>query len=199
MEKFFIEAIEGRRSIYTISKIAVIEDGKLEDMIKKVVKTMPSAMNCQSARVILLLEKQHDKLWEITMEQLRKRVPAERFSTTEEKINGFSSGYGTVLFFDEKEITQGLQEKYPTYKDNFPLWAQQANGMLQFALWTALELEGYGASLQHYGEVIEEQVMQEWGIKSSWKLIAQMPFGKPTEMPKEKTFEPIENRVKIYK
>ena len=97
------------------------------------------------------------------------------------------------------DIIHGLQEKYPTYKDNFPLWAQQANGMLQFAVWTALELQGYGASLQHYSEIIDDKVMGEWGIKSSWKLIAQMPFGKPIEGPKEKTFEPIENRVKIYK
>lgn len=195
----FIQAIEGRRSIYTICSNPVIEDEKLEEVIKKIVKTMPTAMNSQSSRVALLLGEQHNKFWEITMEQLRKRVPAERFGPTEDKINGFAAGRGTVLYFDEMEIIHELQEKYPLYKDNFPLWGQQANGMLQFAIWTGLKLEGYGASLQHYGEVVNEQVMEEWGIKPSWKLIAQMPFGEPTGQPKEKTFEPIEKRVKIFK
>jgi len=195
----YIKAIEGRRSIYTIGNKPVMDDEKLGELIKKIVKTMPTAMNCQSSRAVLLLEEQHNKLWEITMEQLRKRVPSEKFSATEEKINGFAAGHGTVLYFDEMDIIHELQEKYPIYKDNFPLWGQQANGMLQFAVWTALELEGYGASLQHYGEVIKDQVMEEWEIKPSWKLIAQMPFGEPTDKPKEKTFEPIEKRVKIFK
>lgn len=199
MEKTFLDAIEARRTIYTINKNPVMSDEQLEELIKRVVKTMPSAMNSQSARVMVLFEKAHDKLWEITMEQLRKRVPAERFGKTEEKIEGFAAGHGTILYFDEMDIIHGLQEKYPTYKDNFPLWGQQANGMLQFAIWTALEIEGYGASLQHYGEVIEEQVKQEWGIVPSWKLIAQMPFGEPTARPGAKDFAPIEERVIVMK
>ena len=195
----YIKAIEERRSIYTIGKNPVIDDDQLIELIKKVVKTLPTAMNCQSSRVVLLLGEQHDKFWKITMEELRKMVPAERFGPTQDKIAGFTAGYGTVLYFDEMEIIHELQDKYPKYKDNFPLWGQQANGMLQFALWTAMELEGYGASLQHYNEVIEDLVMKEWEIKPSWKMIAQMPFGEPTGQPKEKTYEPIEKRVKIFK
>ncbi|NFV72581.1 nitroreductase, partial [Clostridium botulinum] len=38
---------------------------------------------------------------------------------------------------------------------------------------------GFGASLQHYNELIEEDVKKEWNIPNNWKLIAQMPFGKP--------------------
>lgn len=199
MEKNFLTAIEERRSIYSIRNNPVVSDDKLEALIKRIVKTMPSAMNSQSARVILLLGNQHDRLWTITMEKLRERVPAERFSATEEKIKGFAAGHGTILFFEEMEITHGLEEKYPAYKHNFPLWGQQANGMLQFAIWTAIEQEGYGASLQHYNEVIEDDVRKEWDIRPSWKLSAQMPFGEPVVKPGEKQFEPIEKRVMIYK
>ena len=43
----------------------------------------------------------HDKLWEITRETLRKIVPADSFSSTDAKIDGFKKGYGTVLFFED--------------------------------------------------------------------------------------------------
>lgn len=60
--------------------------------------------------------------------------------------------------------------------------------MHQFVIWTALEIEGFGASLQHYDELIETDVKKEWSVPENWKLIAQMPFGKPTEKPGEKEF-----------
>jgi predicted oxidoreductase (fatty acid repression mutant protein) len=70
--------------------------------------------------------------------------------------------------------------------------------MHQFVIWTALENEGFGASLQHYNEIIEASVKQEWSIPENWKLIAQMPFGKPTAKPDEKQFQPLEEGVKVF-
>lgn len=71
--------------------------------------------------------------------------------------------------------------------------------MLQFAVWTLLELEGLGASLQHYNPLIDEAVKAEWNMPEGWRLIAQMPFGNPTAEPGEKDFQPIEERVKVFK
>lgn len=112
---------------------------------------------------------------------------------------GFRSGYGTILFFEDDAVIKSLQEQFELYKDNFPIWSQQSSGMLQFAIWTALELEGLGASLQHYNPLIDEAVKAEWNIPESWRLIAQMPFGNPTAEPGEKDFQPIEERVKVFK
>jgi hypothetical protein len=70
--------------------------------------------------------------------------------------------------------------------------------MHQYVIWTALEMEGFGASLQHYNEVIEASVKAEWQIDSNWKLIAQMPFGKPTAPAGEKVISPIENRFHVF-
>jgi predicted oxidoreductase (fatty acid repression mutant protein) len=55
--------------------------------------------------------------------------------------------------------------------------------MLQFALWTALEDMGFGASLQHYNPLIDKAVSERWLIGKSWRLIAQMPFGLPKDNP----------------
>lgn len=81
---------------------------------------------------------------------------------------------------------ESLQQQFTSYKDNFPLWSQQSNGMLQFVIWTSLENQGLGASLQHYNPLIDAQVKTQWDIPDSWNLIAEMPFGKPTQAPGEK-------------
>lgn len=199
MSKDFNSAIEERRSIYAISKESPISDDKIQEIIKHAVKYTPSSFNSQSARVVLLLGENHNKVWDITKETLRKIVPAESFSTTEEKINSFRNGYGTVLFFEDQSIIEGLQEQFALYKDNFPVWSQQSSGMLQLVVWTSLEKEGLGASLQHYNPIIDEEVKKQWDIPENWKLIAQMPFGTPTAEPGEKQFQPLEERVKVFK
>jgi predicted oxidoreductase (fatty acid repression mutant protein) len=199
MAKDFLTAVADRRSFYSISKESAVSEDRIKEIIDNAVKHTPSAFNSQSARVILLLGKHHDRLWDMIMDALRKLVPADKFSPTEEKINSFKNGYGTILYFEDMSIVEGLQKQFTLYKDNFPVWSQQSSGMLQFVIWTALAEEDLGASLQHYSEVTKADVKKEWNIPDSWKLIAQMPFGKPTAAPDEKQFLPIEDRVKVFR
>ena len=199
MNKDFKSAIKDRRSIYGISKEVIVSPEKIQEAINYAVMHTPSAFNSQTARLVILFGDNHDKLWDITKESLRKIVPADKFAPTDEKINSFKNGYGTVLFFEEMSIVEGLQQQFPLYKDSFPLWSQHSSGMLQFVVWTSLEMEGLGASLQHYNPLIDEAVKNQWGIPANWKLIAEMPFGKPTAAAKEKEFQPIEMRVKVFK
>ncbi|MRX73732.1 nitroreductase [Bacillus lacus] len=191
----FQAAVENRRSIYTLSKESTVSDTRLKDIVEHAVKHTPSSFNSQSARVLVVIGDQHDKLWELTKETLRNIVPAESFSATEEKMESFKNSYGTVLFFEDQEVVESLQKQFELYKDNFPLWSQQSNGMLQFVIWTALEIEGLGASLQHYNPLIDEDVRAEWNLPDSWKLIAQMPFGKPAAPAGDKEFMPLDERV----
>jgi predicted oxidoreductase (fatty acid repression mutant protein) len=199
MSKDFLTAVADRRTFYSISKKIEVSDSRIKEIIDHAVKYTPSAFNSQSSRVVLLLGNHHDQLWNMVKNALRKLVPADKFGSTEEKVNSFQSGYGTVLFFEDMSVIEGLQKQFTLYKDNFPVWSQQSSGMHQFVIWTALEEEGLGASLQHYNEVIEADVKKEWKIPDNWKLIAQMPFGKPTASPDEKQFLPIEGRVKVFK
>lgn len=199
MEKTFFAAVKDRRSFYGIAKEAVVANERIQQVIEDAVKYTPSAFNSQSARVVVLLGGHHDKLWSITKEELRKIVPAAAFAPTEEKINSFGNGYGSILFFEDMAVVEDLQGKFPIYKDNFPIWSNHSSGMLQHVVWTALELEGFGASLQHYNPLIDDAVKKAWDIPPKWKLIAQMPFGKPTAAPGPKEFQPLEERIKIYK
>lgn len=198
MSSNFNQAVENRRSIYAIGKESPISDKEIQAIVEHAVKYVPASFNSQSARVVILLKEQHDKLWELTKETLRKIVPAESFAATEEKINSFKNGYGTVLFFEDQAVVEGLQNSFALYKDNFPIWSLQSSGMLQFTIWTALEEAGLGASLQHYNPLIDDQVKAEWGIPESWKLWGQMPFGKVLAPAGEKEFLPLEARVKVF-
>ncbi|MBM7616114.1 nitroreductase family protein [Alkaliphilus hydrothermalis] len=197
--KNFYKAVEDRRSIYGISKEEVVSDEKILEIINHAVTYAPTAFNSQSGRILVLFREHHDRLWDITKETLRRIVPAKKFASTEEKIKSFRSGYGTILFFENQIVVRGLQEKFPSYQETFPIWSQQSSGMLQYIIWTALEAEGLGASLQHYNPLIDDEVKKEWDISQDWKLIAQMPFGKPTAPAAAKEFMPLEGRIKVFK
>lgn len=196
----FFEAVKARRTYYAISKEPVVADERIQEIVNEAIKYIPSAFNSQSARVVVLLGEQHDQLWNIVKSELKKIVPADKFQATEDKINGaFLSGYGSILYFEDMSVIEGLQQQYPAYSDAFPVFSNHSAGMLQFVIWTALEQEGLGASLQHYNPVIDDAVKANWNIPDSWKLLAQMPFGKPVSDPGEKEFQPLEARVRIYK
>lgn len=195
----FIDIMKQRRSIYAINKEVTISDEVLASFVKDVVLHTPTAFNMQNGRAILLLNEQHHEFWNITLEELRKIVPAEAFQKTNDRIASFAAGYGTVLFFDETSVTEAFTQQYALYKDNFAPWAQQTNGMMQFALWNIFTEAGLGATLQHYNPLVDEQVRSTWNVPITWKLIAQMPFGNKVEDAGDKTFEDIDTRVIVYK
>lgn len=200
MARSFKEALEHRRSYYNITHSSPISDEQLEAIIHTAVTHVPSAFNSQSTRVVLLLGDNHQKLWAVAKERLKAILPAEAFVATEAKIDGcFAAGYGTILFFEDITVVEGLQKMFPTYKDNFPIWSQHTSGMHQLAIWTMLEDAGLGASLQHYNPLIDQDVYQMWGVDSTWKLVAQMPFGTPTRDPEGKSFKPLAERVVVFK
>ncbi|MFS0782608.1 nitroreductase family protein [Bacillus sp. 1P06AnD] len=199
MAKDFYSALKDRRSIYAISKEAPVSDERIQEIVEHAVNHSPSAFNSQTSRVLVLLGEQHDQLWDLTKETLRKIVPADGFAGTEEKMESFKVGYGTVLFFEDQDTVAALQKQFELYKDAFPTYSSHSTGMLQLAVWTSLEAEGFGASLQHYNPLIDEAVAAKWNVPSNWKLTAQMPFGKPLAEAGEKQFNPVEDRVKVYK
>lgn len=200
MERTFKDALRHRRSYYALTPASPVSDEQIEQIVQFAVKHVPSAFNSQTTRLILLLGDQHKALWQIVKDTLRPLVPAEAFVNTEAKIDGsFASGYGTVLFFEDTQIVKGLQEQFPLYAANFPVWSEHTSAMHQLSVWTMLEDAGLGATLQHYNPLIDEAVRARWSLPAGWKLIAQMPFGIPAAEPGEKSFEPLDTRVRVFK
>ena len=200
MERSLKEALKLRRSYYAVSNKSLISDEEIENIVKFAVKHVPSAFNSQSTRLVLLSGEQHRKFWDIVKETLRKIVSAEAFKATETKVDtSFKAGYGTVLFFEDRTIVEGLQKAFPLYHEKFPIWSQHTSAMHQLAVWAMLEDAGFGASLQHYNPLVDKAVMAEWKLPENWELVAQMPFGVPLQEPGQKEFNPIEERVRVFK
>lgn len=198
MTKTFQEAMTHRRSYYALKNESPITDNEIIDIVHSAVKHVPSAFNSQSTRVVVLLHDKHQRVWEITKDVLREIVSAEAFGNTKNKIDSsFQSGYGTLLFYEDQRPVKALQEQFPRYADNFPIWSQHTNAMHQFAIWTMLEDAGFGVSVQHYNPLIDELVAKEFNIPAEWTLIAQMPFGAPAGEPGEKDYQPLSDRVLV--
>ncbi|MFV0529709.1 MAG: nitroreductase family protein [Lachnospiraceae bacterium] len=199
MAKDFLTAVKDRRSYYEIKKESSVSDERIQEIVELSLLHTPSAFHSQTAKAVVLFGKEHDKLWDIVAETLKKVVPAEAFAKTQEKLDGFKAGYMTILTFTDDAITKTLEENFPLYADNFGVWAEQACGMLQLSLWTALDAEGMGGSLQHYNPLIDAAVKKEWNVPDSWRLRGQQPFGVPYGEPGNKEFLPLSERLKIYR
>jgi len=198
MNSSLIENIKRRRTQYHIGRTQPLSKAETESIIKEAVRLSPSPFNSQTSRVVILFGEQSKKLWSITMEAVRKVTPADKFKPTEEKINSFAAGIGTVLFYEDTDVVKSLQEKFPLYADKFPVWSEQSSGMAQFAVWCALAEANIGASLQHYNPLIDVDVAKEWDIPSNWLLRAHMPFGSNEAPIPPKTFIEDSVRFRVY-
>ena len=195
----FIEQIKQRRSIYAIGKNVSQTPEQLDAVIQEAIKQSPSSFNSQSSRAVTLYGDSHAKFWEIVRETLRKMVPAENFESTSQKIDSFAAGYGTVLFYEDQNVIKDLQEQFPLYADNFPVWSEHSSAIAQFATWTALAEINIGASLQHYNPIVDEEVAQTFDIPANWKLRAQLVLGSIEAPAGEKTFMNDSERFKSFR
>jgi predicted oxidoreductase (fatty acid repression mutant protein) len=189
-----------RRTQYALGSHLPIAEAEVDALIRQAIRLAPSSFNSQSSRAIILFGAASQKLWKsITKETLRAMVPVDAFASTDAKMDSFAAGAGTVLFYEDQDTIKGLQQKFPLYADNFPVFSEHSAGMAQFAVWTALAEVGIGASLQHYAPLIDAEVARTWDVSASWKLRAQMPFGSNEKPFAEKAFIADEVRFKTIR
>ncbi len=199
MDTSFWKAVEARRSVYGFSSEKPVGQNEIVNIVERALTLVPSTMNSQSTRIVVLFGDHHRKLWDIVLDGLRKVTDDQQFAKSEAKVRGdFQTGYGTILFFEDEAVVKGLQEQFALYADKFPVYSDNTAGMHQFTVWTALAQEGLGASLQHYHPLIDEDVRKEWSIPDSWRLTAQMPFGKPLYVPGPRDDAHISQRLKVF-
>ena len=191
------QAFDERRSIYALGNELPVEPQAIVNMAERVLLHTPSAFNSQSSRLVVLFGAEHQKLWDIAEEKLRVAVGDGDFSGSKQKLDGFRASAGTVLFYEDKNVTESLQEQFALYADRFPVWAQQTSAMHQYAMWTELRTLNVGANLQHYNPLVDEDVAKAFSIPDSWELVAQMPFGNIVEPAGKKTYQPVNERMKV--
>lgn len=187
-----VESLKKRRSYYNINKNLPVSMEEVVKRIEEVTEFVPDAFNMKSSQVVVAFGEKQEQLWDLVFEAFAGKV-------AKEKIDSFRAGAGTILFFYDENIVKGLQERFPLYAANFLVWANQASGMLQINLWTALRELGIGASLQHYNPVIDKAIKDAFSIPENYVLLAQMPFGGIVSEPDPKEKEDISKRVLVLK
>lgn len=198
MSNAFLTAAARRRTQYSLAPELPIPQSEVTALIQEAVRQSPSSFNSQSSRAVILFGTESRRFWDLVKDALRPVVPADTFAQTEAKLDGFAAGAGTVLFYEDSAPIRALQEQFPLYADNFPVWSEHSTGIAQYAVWTALSEAGIGASLQHYNPLVDAAAAAQWNLPSTWTLRAQMPFGAHAAPIGEKTYIDDAVRFRVH-
>ena len=195
----YIELLKKRRSVYKLSNDIPYKDEEIEKIIAEVLVESPTGYNMQSSKIIVLMNEEHRKLWDIEKDVLRAIVKPEHFQLTEDKIEMFKQAKGTILFYEDESIVEKYMNNIPLYKDKFPIFASHGMGILQGNMWNMFASLNLGAHLQHYNPIIDERVRKEWNVPLNYHLTAQMVFGKIESIDEPKEKIPASERMKTFK
>ncbi|WP_203648507.1 nitroreductase family protein [Secundilactobacillus yichangensis] len=200
MKEQLLNLAKQRRSIYALGRNVNASEDDIANLIKETIKWAPTSFNNQTTRAVILFGDSHEKLWDIVAKRLKSEVPSEEaYQKTLQKINGFKSAFGTVMFYTDMDIVHRFESDFALYADNFNDWAEQGQGYAQFAVWTALAENGLGANLQHYNPLIDDEVKAAFNIPANWQLRAEMDFGSIEAPAGDKEFMADADRFKVLK
>ncbi|OKL62269.1 hypothetical protein UA08_02870 [Talaromyces atroroseus] len=203
----YLEAVKHRRTVYGVTDNVSVSDDRIIEIVNEVIQTLPSSWNMQSTRILVTLGKEHKKFWDAVIAAAKPYIleqqSQEDWKRNEDRFQSFRAAYGTISVFEDHTAIEKLHEKF----SKFPLtvfegFAEHSNAMHQITLWTALELEGLGASLQHSHFVpgVEDGIRSAFDIPSTWSVKAEIVFGALSgERPTAPGKEPVSNTVKIFK
>jgi predicted oxidoreductase (fatty acid repression mutant protein) len=109
----FFSPIKTRISCYSLTNTSPIPDARIQFIVEFAVKHAPSAFNVQSARAVILLKADHEKLWGIADKALKASMPEGAYQALAPRVQGFRAGYGSVLWFEDQDALDTLKEKNP--------------------------------------------------------------------------------------
>ncbi|GFZ44319.1 hypothetical protein JCM24511_02041 [Saitozyma sp. JCM 24511] len=120
----------------------------LQALVERAVKHSPTSLNMHHTLAVLVTGEWIAKVWDMIQE-----IKIKGETATAGKIDGlFKADYRSVLFFSDESLVSGWGNRMPMFAEGLKMWVGHASGMLHYNVWTALELEGHGANLQHIAE-----------------------------------------------
>ncbi|MFA6667298.1 MAG: nitroreductase family protein [Bacilli bacterium] len=195
----YIDLVKARRSTYMLENKQVVEDDELVKSLEEVIKEAPTAFNSMATHIVIALGKEHAFIWDTTKGILKGIVSPEAFKKTGPKIDVFKAAYGTILVYKDIEKIDDLKKSFPGFSNRQDYWGEQNVGILAYALWLELVNLGYGANMQHYDPLIDDVLMKRYSIPKTWKLEAQIVFGKTKVKADKKDYLPLKERVIVVK
>lgn len=182
----WLAAAKYRRTIYGLRDTSPVPDSRIEQIVKEVISFSPSSYNTQPGRITLVLGQKHKDLWDAiisTAEPILKGAGPDVWDMMAPRFQGFKNAYGSVLFWVRGQTIKESQETHKSAAHMFAQFSEHASGMAQILLWTALELEGFGANLQHMAAIppVEAVIKKFAGVSDDYSLKANLNFGAPAQ------------------
>ncbi|KAF2995479.1 hypothetical protein E8E14_003577 [Neopestalotiopsis sp. 37M] len=194
----FLAAAKYRRTVYGLKASSPVPDARIEEILKEVLSFAPSSYNTQSARFTLVLGEKHKQFWDIVIKESEGILKgAGAWDAMYPRFQAFQNAYGSVVFWEAGNTIKQAQDTHKASAHMFPEWSEHASGIHQILVWTALELEGFGANLQHMNAIppVEAALKKFLAVPEDWKLKAHLNFGEeaqphpeiPTKLPASET------------
>ncbi|KAL1404988.1 putative nitroreductase [Vanrija albida] len=199
-------ALTTRRTYYGLTNAPLpISDADVQTIVEEAIKHTPSSFNTQTSRAVVVLGDKNKQLWDAIWAAQKELLPEAAQAGFKEKFdNAYSSGHGTVVFFEDAEGIKKFIDGSAAFAASIPTWSANTNGIAQYIVWSTLATHGIGANLQHYGQnvpPVQAAIQKFLGVPESWTLVAELPFGvaqgEPGYPGVPKAFAPIEDRVKV--
>ncbi|GAW12882.1 hypothetical protein ANO14919_022530 [Xylariales sp. No.14919] len=150
----FLKAAAYRRTCYALTNTSKVSDERIMEIVKEVLSFAPSSYNMQSARLSVVLGKKHEAMWDAIIEAAAPIFKgAGVWGAMEPILEASKNSYGSVLFFESETTINAAREAHASAAHMFSELSDHASGMHQILVWTALELEGLGANLQHLNAI----------------------------------------------
>lgn len=92
----FLETTLHRRTTYQLKNESTIPDSRIQELVAHTIKHVPSSFNSQSTRLVVVLKKEHVKLWDAIAEVYKVALPADKFEQAKGRFDMFRAAYGTV-------------------------------------------------------------------------------------------------------
>ncbi len=92
-----LDGFRSRRSVHKLTSESTIPDSRIKELVQEAVLHTPSPFNSQSARLVVLLSDEHNKLWDIARDTAKATSPPELFEKLlRPRCEMFRAAYGTV-------------------------------------------------------------------------------------------------------
>lgn len=105
-----------------------------------------------------------------------------------------------VVFWESQNSIKQAGEAHKSAAHMFAEFGDHATGMYQILVWTALELEGLGANLQHLNAIppVEAALKEFLGVPEDYKLKAHLNYGdEAQEHPQPPQKLPYDETLKV--
>ncbi|KAF7562938.1 hypothetical protein G7046_g1205 [Stylonectria norvegica] len=178
----WLAAAKHRRTVYGLKGTSSVPDSRVEEIVQQVLSFAPSSYNTQPIRVTIITGEKHAQLWDVIIaaaEPILKGAGEEVWAAMNGRFQGLKASYGTVAFWESGSSIKEAAETHQSAAHMFAEFASHTSGLHQILVWTALELEGLGANLQHLNAIppVEAAFKKFAGVPDDYKLTAHLNYG----------------------